>query len=72
MLDLNVIIAGSAGEGVQTIGEAFARSVLRHGYPVFTTQEYESRIRGGHSSYRVRITEAVRNAPAPTRTSSSP
>ncbi len=63
MLDLSVIIAGSAGEGVQTIGEAFARSVLRHGYPVFTTQEYESRIRGGHSSYRVRITEAVQNAP---------
>jgi len=65
MLDLSVVIAGSAGEGVQTIGEAFARAVLRQGYPVFTTQEYESRIRGGQSSYRVRITESVENAPRP-------
>jgi 2-oxoglutarate ferredoxin oxidoreductase subunit alpha len=65
MLDLSVVIAGSAGEGVQTIGEAFARAVLRQGYPVFTTQEYESRIRGGQSSYRVRITESVQNAPRP-------
>jgi len=65
VLDLAVVIAGSAGEGVQTIGEAFARSVLRLGYSVFTTQEYESRIRGGHSNYRVRITEAPRNAPRP-------
>ena len=63
MLDSSVVIAGSAGEGVQTIGDAVARSVLRLGYPVFTTQEYESRIRGGYSSYRVRITEHPQNAP---------
>ncbi len=65
MLDLSVVIAGAAGEGVQTIGEAVARSVLGLGYAVFTSQEYESRIRGGHSSYRLRITEDPRNAPRP-------
>ncbi len=63
LVDLNVMIAGAAGEGVQTIGEVFARSLLRLGYSTFTTQEYESRIRGGHSSYSVRITETPHNAP---------
>ncbi len=63
LLDLSVVIAGAAGEGVQTIGEVFSRSLLRLGYPVFTTQEYESRIRGGNSSYSVRISEEPRSAP---------
>jgi len=63
MLDLNVVIAGAAGEGVQTIGEAISRTLLSLGYPVFTTQEYESRIRGGTTSYRIRVSETVRNAP---------
>jgi len=63
MLDLNVVIAGAAGEGVQTIGDVVSRSLLALGYPVFTTQEFESRIRGGTTSYRVRVSDVVRNAP---------
>lgn len=63
MLDLSIVIAGAAGEGVQTIGDVVSRTLLALGYPVFTTQEYESRIRGGTTSYRVRVSETVRNAP---------
>jgi len=63
MLDLNVVIAGAAGEGVQTIGDVISRSLLALGYPVFTAQEYESRIRGGTTSYRIRVSETVQNAP---------
>ncbi len=63
MLDLSIVIAGAAGEGVQTIGDVISRSLLSLGYPVFTTQEYESRIRGGTTSYRIRVSETVRNAP---------
>jgi len=63
MLDLSIVIAGAAGEGVQTIGDVISRTLLALGYPVFTTQEYESRIRGGTTSYRVRVSETVRNAP---------
>ncbi len=63
LVDVNVVIVGAAGEGVQTIGEVVARSLLRLGYAVFTTQEYESRIRGGHSSYAVRVADSPRNAP---------
>jgi len=48
---LTSVIAGAAGEGVQTIGDVVSRTLLALGYPVFTTQEYESRIRGGTTSY---------------------
>ena len=63
MQDRSVLVAGAAGEGIQTIGDVIARSFLSHGYPVFATQDYESRIRGGHSSYRLRIGDEPRNAP---------
>ena len=63
MNDLNLVIAGAAGEGAQTIGEIVARGFLEHGYAVFSHQEYESRIRGGRSSYRIRVSTTMRNAP---------
>jgi len=63
MNDLNLVIAGAAGEGIQTIGEIVARGLLEHGYAVFSYQEYESRIRGGRNSYRIRVNTAVKNAP---------
>lgn len=63
MEDLNVIIAGAAGEGVQTVGEVLAKTLLSQGYAVFTWKEYESRIRGGQNSYSIRVGEKPRNAP---------
>ncbi|MFC2078364.1 2-oxoacid:acceptor oxidoreductase subunit alpha [Candidatus Bipolaricaulota bacterium] len=54
MNDLSIFIVGSAGEGIQTIGDVVARALLRSGVSVFTSKEYESRIRGGNSSYRIR------------------
>ncbi|MFP3870025.1 MAG: 2-oxoacid:acceptor oxidoreductase subunit alpha [Syntrophobacteria bacterium] len=63
MEDINVVIAGSAGEGVQTIGEVLGDTVSAQGYAVFSWQEYESRIRGGQNSYSIRVGEEPRNAP---------
>ena len=63
MEDLNVVIAGAAGEGVQTIGAVLGDSVSAQGYAVFSWQEFESRIRGGQNSYSLRISEEVKNAP---------
>jgi 2-oxoglutarate/2-oxoacid ferredoxin oxidoreductase subunit alpha len=54
-VDFSVLIAGAAGEGIQTIGAVAAQTILSHGYPVFASQEFESRIRGGFSGYRLRI-----------------
>jgi 2-oxoglutarate/2-oxoacid ferredoxin oxidoreductase subunit alpha len=63
MDDINVLIAGAAGEGVQTIGEILSNAVAFHGYPVFSWKEYESRIKGGCNSYSIRIGEKPTNAP---------
>ncbi len=63
MEDLNVVIAGAAGQGIQTVGSVLAETVLAQGYAVFTWQEYESRIRGGHNSWSMRISDEPQNAP---------
>ena len=61
MNDLSVFIVGAAGEGIQTIGDVVARALLQSGISVFTSKEYESRIRGGNNSYRIRASGT--NAP---------
>jgi 2-oxoglutarate/2-oxoacid ferredoxin oxidoreductase subunit alpha len=63
MDDINVVISGAAGEGIQTIGELLTRAVAVHGYTVFSWQEYESRIRGGENSFSIRIGEKPANSP---------
>jgi 2-oxoglutarate ferredoxin oxidoreductase subunit alpha len=63
MKDINVVVAGAAGEGVQTVGDILAHTISAQGYAVFTWQEYESRIRGGQNSYSIRIGEKPQNAP---------
>ena len=63
MEDLNVIVAGAAGEGVQTVGDILAAAISALGYAVSTWKEYESRIRGGQNSFSIRVAEEPRNAP---------
>jgi len=52
---LNVMIGGEAGQGVQSVGFILAKAFARGGYYVFADQDYESRIRGGHNFFRVRV-----------------
>jgi 2-oxoglutarate ferredoxin oxidoreductase subunit alpha len=66
MEERSLFIVGAAGEGIQTIGDVLSRCFLSHGYATFTTSEFESRIRGGNSSVRIRVSEAPRNAPRET------
>jgi 2-oxoglutarate ferredoxin oxidoreductase subunit alpha len=54
-MDYSIRIGGAAGQGMQTIGDALAKAFARLGYHVFTHQDYESRIRGGHNYYQVRV-----------------
>ncbi len=63
MTDLNLVIAGAAGEGVQTVGDTLATAISARGYAVSTWKEYESRIRGGQNSYNIRVAGEFRNAP---------
>ncbi|MFC1863145.1 2-oxoacid:acceptor oxidoreductase subunit alpha [Thermodesulfobacteriota bacterium] len=54
-IDITVRIGGQAGQGMQSIGSIMSKVFTRHGYYVFTNQDVESRIRGGHSFVQVRI-----------------
>jgi 2-oxoglutarate ferredoxin oxidoreductase subunit alpha len=58
---LNILIGGEAGQGLQTVGPLFAKSLVRAGFSVNVTQTYESRIRGGHNTFAIRFgAESVR------------
>jgi 2-oxoglutarate ferredoxin oxidoreductase subunit alpha len=56
-MEYTIKIGGEAGQGLQTIGDALARVFSRAGYRVFSHQDYESRIRGGHNFYQIRVSD---------------
>jgi 2-oxoglutarate ferredoxin oxidoreductase subunit alpha len=56
-LDYSLKIGGEAGQGIQTVGDTLARIFSRAGYHVFTHQDYESRIRGGHNFFQIRFSD---------------
>lgn len=45
----NILIAGSAGQGINEISNILGKSFAFAGYFVFNYREYESRITGGHN-----------------------
>ncbi len=54
-MDLNVRVAGEAGQGVQTTGRLLLEAFAGLGLHVHATMSYMSRIRGGLNWYDVRI-----------------
>ena len=56
-IDVNFMVGGEAGQGVQSVGFILAKTFTRGGYHVFADQDYESRGRGGHSFFRVRVSD---------------
>src|SRR5512134_1494596 len=56
-MDYTIKIGGEAGQGLQTIGNALGHVFARTGYHVFTHQDYESRVRGGHNFFQVRFSD---------------
>jgi len=56
-LDFNVMVGGEAGQGVQSVGSILSKTIARGGLHVFADQDYESRVRGGHNFFRIRISE---------------
>lgn len=53
--ELTIKIAGEAGQGMQTIGDALCRIFKDAGYYIFANQDYMSRVRGGNNSFQLRI-----------------
>jgi 2-oxoglutarate ferredoxin oxidoreductase subunit alpha len=61
---VNVMIGGEAGQGLVTIGNVLCKALIRAGYHIVVTQDYMSRIRGGHNTYTIRA--SARPIAAPT------
>ena len=52
--DVSIVLAGEAGQGIQTIEQILTRILKRAGLNVFATKEYMSRVRGGTNSTEIR------------------
>jgi len=52
---INIVIGGEAGQGLVTVGEFLSRALVRAGYAICVTQDYMSRIRGGHNTFAIRV-----------------
>lgn len=52
---INLLIGGEAGQGLVTTGQILTKGLVRGGYSIVVTQSYQSRIRGGHNSFAIRI-----------------
>jgi len=57
-IDFNFMVGGEAGQGVQSVGFLLAKVFARGGYHIFADQDYESRVRGGHNFFRVRVCDS--------------
>lgn len=51
------MVGGQQGEGVDSTGELFAKTLVRYGYSVSTYKQFMSRIKGGHTNYKVHATD---------------
>jgi len=61
--ELNIVIGGEAGQGLVTIGRLLSLVLVKCGYEIVVTQSYQSRIRGGHNSFAVRVSTERVEAP---------
>lgn len=59
----NILIGGQAGQGLVTVGQLLAKILVRGGYSVVVTQSYQSRIRGGHNTFAIRLSAGEIAAP---------
>ncbi|MFA5309881.1 MAG: 2-oxoacid:acceptor oxidoreductase subunit alpha [Dehalococcoidales bacterium] len=64
-VNFSLMVGGEAGQGVQSVGAILAKYFARGGFSVFADQDYESRVRGGHNFFRIRVQTDGQPAIAP-------
>ncbi len=57
-MDINIRIAGEAGQGVQTAGDLLVAAFAAMGLHLLSSQSYMSRVRGGLNWFDVRVADA--------------
>lgn len=60
---ITIKIGGESGQGINSIGEAVAKSFKESGFYTFGYREYPSLIRGGHASYQLEVFHKPINSP---------
>ncbi len=60
---LNLMIGGEAGQGLATLSQGLSKALVRGGWEIVVTQSYHSRIRGGHNTMSIRISNEPIHAP---------
>ncbi len=53
----NIVLAGEAGQGIQSIETILVSILKKDGFNTFATKEYMSRIRGGVNSTEIRVSD---------------
>lgn len=63
---LSWMVGGQQGEGIDPTGSILSKALSRQGYFIYGYRHFSSRIKGGHSNYKVRIstTPCLTNADA--------
>lgn len=57
-MNFNILIGGTAGQGMDTISDFLEKFLKKKGFFVFSNKDYMSRVRGGHNFTQVRFGEA--------------
>lgn len=62
-MDFNLVIAGEAGQGLNTLNFVLSKILFKSGFHVYSTKDYESRVRGGHNFMKIRFGDTKITAP---------
>jgi 2-oxoglutarate/2-oxoacid ferredoxin oxidoreductase subunit alpha len=54
-LNYNILIGGSAGQGMDTVSDFLEKAFKKNGAYVFSNKDYMSRVRGGHNFTQIRF-----------------
>ncbi len=55
-------VGGQQGEGIESTGEIFSMAMNRMGYHLYSYRHFSSRIKGGHTNNKIRVSTQPRRA----------
>lgn len=56
-MEYNILIGGSAGQGLDTVSDFLEKVIKKSGLYLFSNKDYMSRVRGGHNFIQIRFGE---------------
>lgn len=62
MTDLSILIGGPQGGGIESAGRVLIFTLSKCGYEIYSAREYFSNIKGRHSYFTIRLSEAIKRS----------